>query len=83
MERPYSWSEGRLSANVSPLSWLEGGVNVAVSTFGTSAGWILNFHPKVFSFFVGMDCLIGKVNPQFIPVNNANANFSCGFNIAF
>ena len=80
---PYSWSEGRLSANVSPLSWLEGGVNVAVSTFGTSAGWILNFHPKVFSFFVGMDCLIGKVNPQFIPVNNANANFSCGFNIAF
>ena len=80
---PYTWSEGRLSANVSPLSWLEGGVNVAVSTFGTSAGWILNFHPKVFSFFVGMDCLIGKVNPQFIPVNNANANFSCGFNIAF
>lgn len=80
---PYSWSEGRLSANVSPLSWLEGGVNVAVSTFGTSAGWILNFHPKVFSFFVGMDCLIGKVNPQFIPVDNANANFSCGFNVTF
>lgn len=80
---PYSWSEGRLSANVSPLSWLEGGVNVAVSTFGTSAGWILNFHPKVFSFFVGMDCLIGKVNPQFIPVDNANANISCGFNVTF
>lgn len=80
---PYSWSEGRLSANVSPLSWLEGGVNVAVSTFGTSAGWILNFHPKGFSFFVGMDCLMGKVNPQYIPVDNANANFSCGFNVTF
>lgn len=80
---PYTWSEGRLSANVSPLSWLEGGVNVAVSTFGTSAGWILNFHPKVLSLFVGMDCLIGKVNPQFIPVDNANANFSCGINVTF
>lgn len=80
---PYTWSEGRLSANVSPLSWLEGGVNVAVSTFGTSAGWILNLHPKGFSIFLGMDCLVGKVNPQFIPVNNANASFSCGFNVTF
>ena len=80
---PYTWSEGRLSANVSPLSWLEGGVNVAVSSFGTSAGWILNLHPKGFSIFLGMDCLVGKVNPQFIPVNNANASFSCGFNVTF
>ncbi|WP_235353060.1 DUF5723 family protein [Bacteroides caecigallinarum] len=80
---PYTWSEGRLSANVSPLSWLEGGVNVAVSSFGTSAGWILNLHPKGFSIFLGMDCLVGKVNPQFIPVNNANASVSCGFNVTF
>ena len=80
---PYTWREGRLSANVSPLSWLEGGVNVAVSSFGTSAGWILNLHPKGFSIFLGMDCLVGKVNPQFIPVNNANASFSCGFNVTF
>ena len=58
---PYTWSEGRLSANVSPLSWLEGGVNVAVSSFGTSAGWILNLHPKGFSIFLGMDCLVGKI----------------------
>ncbi len=79
----YSWSEGRFSANVSPLSWFEAGVNYNISSFGSTMGAILNFHPKGFSFFVGMDYLIGKVNTQFIPINNMNASASLGFNVTF
>lgn len=79
----YSWSEGRFSANVSPLSWFEAGVNYGISSFGSTMGAILNFHPNGFGFFVGMDYLIGKVNPQFIPINNMNASVSFGFNVTF
>lgn len=79
----YSWTEGRLSANVTPVNWFDAGVNCAVSTLGTSFGWIVNFHPKGFNFFVGMDQLIGKVNPQYIPVNNMNMNVSFGMNVTF
>lgn len=80
---PYSWSEGRLSANVSPVKWFDAGVNYGLSTFGSSFGWILNFHPCGFNFFVGMDHTLTKVTPQYIPVGNANTNVSLGFNITF
>lgn len=79
----YSWSEGRFSANVAPVKWFDAGVNYAISTFGSSFGWLLNFHPKGFNFFVGMDHTLGKVTPQFIPVNNGNMNVSLGFNVTF
>ena len=80
---PYSWSEGRLSANVSPVKWFDAGVKYGLSTFGSSFGWILNFHPCGFNFFVGMDHTLTKVTPQYIPVGNANTNVSLGFNITF
>ena len=79
----YSWTEGRLSANITPVDWVDAGVNVAMSSFGASFGWIVNFHPKGFNFFVGMDQLMGKVNPQFIPVDNMNMNLSFGMNVTF
>lgn len=79
----YSWSEGRLSANVTPVKWFDAGVNYGISTFGSSFGWILNFHPCGFNFFVGMDHLMGKVTPQYIPVGKLNTNISLGFNITF
>lgn len=78
-----SWTEGRLSANITPIDWVDAGVNLAVSSFGTSFGWMVNFHPKGFNFFVGMDQLMGKVNPQFIPVENMNMNLSFGMNVTF
>lgn len=79
----YTWSEGRISANVAPLKWFEANVNYALSSFGSSFGWLLNFHGKGASFFIGSDYTIGKVNTQFIPLNNMNANVSLGFNITF
>lgn len=80
---PMSWSEGRFSANVAPIGWFDASVNYACSTFGSSLGLVLNFHPKGFNFFIGTDHMITKVTPQFVPVHNANANVSLGFNITF
>ena len=78
----YSWTEGRLSANYSPLKWLNGGVNVAVGTFATSMGWVLNIHPKGYNFFIGMNHLLGKVSKQGVPLNS-NASVALGMSVAW
>jgi hypothetical protein len=78
----FSWTEGRLSANIAPLKWLDGGVNFAVNTFTTSMGWIVNVHPKGFNFFIGMDHLIGKCSKEFIPLSS-NASLAIGMNITW
>lgn len=79
----YSWSEGRFSANVSPLDWFEAGINYGISSYGSSMGWIINFHPKVLSLFVGMDYIVNKVGKQYIPLNNLNMNLSAGLSFTF
>lgn len=79
----YSWTEGRLSANLKPSKWFDCSVNVAQSTFGTSFGWVLNFHPRGFNLFIGTDHQFFEITPQFLPVGNANANINVGFNITF
>ena len=81
--KPFTWSEARLSANVAPVRWFEASVNYAISSFGSSLGWVLNFHPSGFNFFIGTDHMITKVTPQYVPVGNANANVSMGFNITW
>ncbi len=78
----YKWSEGRLSANVSPLTWLNGGLNVAVTSFCTTMGWVLNVHPSGFNFFIGMDHIIGKTGASMVPLDS-NVSFNMGMNIAF
>jgi hypothetical protein len=78
----YSWTEGRLSANWTPLRWLDGGVNFAVSSFTTSMGWIVNIHPAGFNFFIGMDHLLGKMSKEYIPLSS-NANISFGMSVAW
>jgi hypothetical protein len=75
------WNDVRGYLNISPLGWLEASTNVSFSTFGTSLGWMFNFHPAGFSFFVGSDYMVTKVNPQFIPINEMNTNITLGVNI--
>lgn len=74
------WDEVRGYCNIAPLKWLEFSANAAYSTYGTSWGWMFNFHPKLFSFFVGSDFMITKVTPQYIPVNNMNGHITIGVN---
>ena len=78
----YTWTEGRVSANWKPLSWLDGGVNFAVNSFSTSMGWVLNIHPHGYNLFVGMDHLLGKTSKEFIPLSS-NASFAIGMNVAW
>ena len=83
INKPFTWTEARLSANVAPLRWFEASVNYAYGSFGSALGWMLNFHPRGFNFFIGMDHTITRVTPQYIPVGNANANINLGFNITW
>lgn len=78
----YTWTEGRVSANWEPVKWLDGGVNFSVNTFTTSLGWVINFHPKAYNFFIGMDHILGKTSKEFIPLNS-NANIALGMNITW
>lgn len=79
----HSWTEGRISANVTPVKFFDASINYAISTFGSSFGWIINIHPKGFNLFLGSDFQIFKVTPQYIPVGNINANLQFGINFTF
>ena len=78
-----SWTEGRFYANVKPVKWFDATINYGASTYGSSFGWMINFHPKGFNFFIGSDHQFFKVTPQFVPVGNACANINFGFNVTF
>ena len=83
INNPYTSTEGRIFANVAPVDWFNASVNYCCSTFGSSFGWMVNFHPKGFNFFIGSDYTVTSVTPQFIPINNMNADISIGMNITF
>ena len=78
----FSWTEGRLSANWEPLRWLDGGVSLGVGSFGASAGWLVNIHPKGYNFFVGMDHILGKQSKEGIPLSS-KASVNLGMNITW
>ena len=79
---PYTWTEARLSANWTPLKWLDGGVSFAANSFTTSMGWVLNVHPKGYNFFIGMDHLLGSTSKEMIPLSS-NANLALGMAVSF
>lgn len=79
----FSWTEGRFYANIKPISWFDCSVNYGAGTFGSSFGWMVNFHPKGFTFFLGSDHQFFKITPQFVPVGKANANLNFGISINF
>jgi len=83
VNKPYTWTQAMVAANIRPLRWLDASVNYSYSTFGYNLGWMLNLHPKGFTFFVGSDRMITNVTPQYIPTNNMNTNICFGFNITF
>ncbi len=82
MQGKFSWTEFRLSANVSPLSGFSAGANIAAGTYGMSLGWILSVHPKGFNMFIATDHTIGKMAKQGVPLS-CNAAFNFGINFPF
>lgn len=78
---PYAysgWEEYRGYVNFAPFKWLELSANAGQTTFGTSWGWMFNFHPRWISFFIGSDYMISNITPQFIPVNDLNYHITLG-----
>lgn len=84
LQGKHTWTEARLSANVSPLSGFEASVNYALSNFGSAAGLMLNFHPRGFNFFVAADVPLGKLEPAYCaPIGRATLNVNLGINFTF
>lgn len=84
LQGKHTWTEARLSANVSPLSGFEASVNYALSNFGSAAGLMLNFHPRGFNFFVAADVPLGKLEPGYCaPIGRAALNVNLGINFTF
>ena len=80
----HTWTEARVSANVAPLSGFEASVNYALSNFGSTAGLMLNFHPRGFNFFLAADMPLGKLEPSyFAPIGRAGVNVNLGINFTF
>lgn len=78
-----SWTEGRFYANIKPARWFGASINYGASTYGNSFGWMINFSPKGFNFFIGSDHQIFTVTPQMVPVGRATASLNIGFNVTF
>lgn len=84
LQGKHTWTEARLSANISPLSGFEASVNYALSNFGSAAGLMLNFHPRGFNFFVAADVPLGKLEPAYCaPIGRAALNVNLGINFTF
>lgn len=79
MAHRFAWTEFRISANITPAKWFGFALNYGIGTFGSSLGWIINFAPKGFNLYVGMDRMLTKVTTNYIPYS-ANAQLSFGIN---
>ncbi len=78
----YTWNEERLGFTLSPAKAFEISANVGVGTFGANVGWLINFHPRGFSLFLGSDHCLGKFTKQYVPMRSSyNVNMGIVFPI--
>lgn len=55
---------------------------MAFSTFGTDLGWVLDFHPKAVSLFIGSDGVRARLSKDGIPVSASSASVMFGLKFA-
>lgn len=79
----FSYDQASLMVNLSPNNVLDFAVSGTMSTYGAGFGAMANIHCPGFSFFIGSDCFLSKVNKQFVPLENMNSSVSFGINVAF
>lgn len=81
----YSWTEGRLSANVAPTNWLSLAASYAISNFGNSVGGVFNIHLPGLNLYAGLDSFLPMMNvtPQYIPIDSFNTNLTFGITFTF
>ncbi len=67
---------------ITPIKCVNISVSGSISTLGNYCGCLFNFSPRSFlNFYIGADCLVSKVTPQYIPVNAGIVNLSFGLAI--
>lgn len=81
----YSWTEGRVSANLAPTNWFSLAGSCAVSEFGNSVGGVVNIHLPGLNLYAGLDSFLPLMNvtPQYIPIDSANTNLTAGLTLTF
>lgn len=82
----YSWTEGRLSANLAPVNFFSLSCSCAASNFGSSVGAVVNFHFPGINIYAGVDSflpLMDVVPQYYIPVGHMNTNLALGLDITF
>ena len=81
----YSWTEGRLSANLAPTNWFSLAGSYAISNFGNSVGGVANIHLPGLNLYAGLDSFLPLMNvtPQYIPIDSANTNLTFGMTLTF
>lgn len=77
----WPYVESLTSVTMSPSGWFDFTGSMGFSSYGSSLGMLLNFHPAGFNFFFAVDRLSVRLNPQFVPVNNFGVNVSLGMNL--
>ena len=70
VNRAYSWTEGRVSANWQPVKCIELSTSYALGTFGSSLGAVFNLHGKGWNLTLGTNHVIGEMSKECIPLNS-------------
>ncbi len=67
---------------ITPVKAINISFSGSVSTMGSYCGCLLNISPRSFlNFYIGADCMVTKVTPQYIPVKAGNVSLSFGLAI--
>ena len=77
----WPYFESLTTVTASPCRWFDFTGKLGFSTYGSSLGMMMNFHPAGFNFFVAVDRLNAELNPQFIPLNDFGVTICLGMNL--
>ena len=75
----WPYVESRTSVTLSPCGWFDLSGNMAITTLGSTLGFMLNLHPGGINFFLAVDRLKAEFNPQYIPLHDFGLDFSIGY----
>jgi len=80
----FAYREGRLVANYAPIKPIDIALSASATSYGASAGALINFNCPGFNFFLGIDRLyLGSVNADRIPLEQGSMSFAAGLNVTF
>lgn len=82
-DKIYPYHQFSLMLNLSPVNWFNIALSGTTSTLGMNLGAMINIHCTGFNLFFGSDCFLARLNKQYIPLDNMNANIAFGINIPF